>query len=87
MVFRFVAVLRCCTLLFVVLYSIVLSIAVEVSYLFISISCYSLSSYIQNPAYGNAAEVEENLLKQKNSQRMKQWLCEVTSEQVGNMES
>jgi len=40
-------------------------------------------SYSQNPSYGNAAEVEEDLLKQKNELRVKEWLCSVAKEQVG----
>ena len=41
------------------------------------------TSYLQNPSYGNAAEVEEDLLKQKNELRVKEWLCSVAKEQVG----
>lgn len=41
------------------------------------------TSYSQNPSYGNAAEVEEDLLKQKNELRVKEWLCSVAKEQVG----
>jgi len=38
---------------------------------------------LQNPSYGNAAEVDEDLLKQKNELRVKEWLCYVAKEQVG----
>ncbi|KAL9978747.1 hypothetical protein ACROYT_G016302 [Oculina patagonica] len=39
-------------------------------------------SYSQNPSYGNATEVEEDLLKQKNELRVKEWLCSVAKEQT-----
>ena len=41
------------------------------------------SSYLQNPSYGNATEVEEDLLKQRNDLRIKEWFCCVAKEQVG----
>jgi len=44
---------------------------------------FIFNSYSQNPSYGNAAEVEEDLLKQKNELRVKEWLCSVAKEQVG----
>ena len=40
-------------------------------------------SYSENPSYGNAAEVEEDLLKQKNDLRVKEWHCCIAKEQVG----
>lgn len=39
-------------------------------------------SYSQNPSYGNAAELEEDLLRQKNDLRIKEWLCSVAKEQT-----
>ena len=44
---------------------------------------YFFYSYLQNPSYGNAAEVDEDLLKQKNELRVKECLCYVAKEQVG----
>lgn len=42
-----------------------------------------MNSYSQNPSYGNAAELEEDLLRQKNDLRVKKWLSCVAEEQVG----
>ena len=42
-----------------------------------------MNSYSQNPSYGNAAELEEDLLRQKNDLRVKEWLSCVAEEQVG----
>lgn len=39
-------------------------------------------SYLQNPSYGNATEVEEDLLKQRNDLRIKEWFCCVAKEQT-----
>ncbi|KAJ7392259.1 hypothetical protein OS493_013638 [Desmophyllum pertusum] len=39
-------------------------------------------SYSENPSYGNAAEVEEDLLKQKNDLRVKEWHCCIAKEQT-----
>nr|XP_058949181.1 uncharacterized protein LOC131776985 [Pocillopora verrucosa] len=39
-------------------------------------------SYSQNPSYGNAAELEEDLLRQKNDLRVKEWLSCVAEEQT-----
>lgn len=48
-----------------------------------SSSCSSsFFSYSDNPAYGNAVEVEDDLLKQKNELRVKEWYRCVSKEQV-----
>lgn len=39
-------------------------------------------SYSDNPAYGNAVEVEGDLLKQRNELRVKEWYRCVSKEQV-----
>lgn len=39
-------------------------------------------SYSENPSYGNAAEVEVDLLKQRNELRVKEWFCSVAKEQT-----
>lgn len=39
-------------------------------------------SYSQNPSYGNAGELEEDLLRQKNELRVKEWLSCVAKEQT-----
>ena len=43
---------------------------------------FFVRSYSDNPSYGNATEVEEDLLKQRNELRMKEWYCCVAKEQV-----
>ena len=43
---------------------------------------FFVRSYSDNLSYGNATEVEEDLLKQRNELRMKEWYCCVAKEQV-----
>ena len=43
---------------------------------------FLLFSYFKNPSYGNAGEIEEDLLRQKNELRTKEWECCVIKEQV-----
>ena len=47
----------------------------------------SFFSYLQNPSYGNAGEVEQDLLRQRNHLRVKEWFCCVAKEQVGRKEA
>ncbi|CAH3045244.1 unnamed protein product [Porites lobata] len=39
-------------------------------------------SYLQNPSYGNAGEVEQDLLRQRNDLRVKEWFCCVAKDQT-----